>query len=343
MEESFKRIKLFVKDNLLIISIIMLIAMLILYKGLIKEITIIDGEKEIQLNIACINVEDVLKKNDMQVRSFDKVYPNQKTRVEDGMEIKITRAHPVYIKADGMTKRVMTVNTKVEDILNQYNIIIGENDVLSPQANEEVGINEYINVHKITQKKITENEVIPYNTVVKCNGNLEVSQVNVLQKGNNGEKKIDFLVTYKDNEIISKEEINEEIIKNPVDEIVEKGTCEYIATARGTLKAKKAYIMKATAYDLSYASCGKTPDNPNYGITYTGTRASAGTVAVDPKVIKLGSKLYIESLDGSEDYGFARAEDIGSAVKGNKIDLFIEDHKNAMAFGVKKVKVYVID
>ncbi len=101
--------------------------------------------------------------------------------------------------------------------------------------------------------------------------------------------------------------------------------------------------MVATAYDLSYESCGKYPDDPYYGITASGTKAQPGTVAVDPDVIPLGTKLYIASTDGSPDYGFATALDTGSAIKGYRVDLFMEDNRDALDYGKRQVKVYVLE
>ncbi|HCO18721.1 MAG TPA: hypothetical protein DIT39_03815, partial [Tissierellales bacterium] len=97
------------------------------------------------------------------------------------------------------------------------------------------------------------------------------------------------------------------------------------------------------AYDLSYTSTGKRPGDRYYGITATGTRARPGTVAVDPRVIPLGTKLYIQSLDGTKDYGFAIAEDVGGAIKGEKIDLFFNSATDVRYFGRRDVKVYILD
>ena len=114
-------------------------------------------------------------------------------------------------------------------------------------------------------------------------------------------------------------------------------------TSRGGFRFNNAMDMVATAYDLSYESCGKYPDDPEYGITASGTKAQPGTVAVDPDVIPLGTKLYIASTDGSPDYGFATALDTGSAIKGYRIDLFMENNQDAMDFGRRQVKVYILD
>lgn len=103
-------------------------------------------------------------------------------------------------------------------------------------------------------------------------------------------------------------------------------------------KVVKVLSSTLTAYTAGYESTGKTPSHPQYGITFSGVRAKEGrTVAVDPKIIPLGSTVLIEGI------GIRKAEDTGSAIRGSKIDVFIEDLRTARKFGVKKnVKVYVL-
>ncbi len=118
---------------------------------------------------------------------------------------------------------------------------------------------------------------------------------------------------------------------------------EQAEISRGGFRFKSEMDMAATAYDLSYESCGKYPDHPEYGMTASGTKAQPGTVAVDPDVIPLGTNLYIASTDGSPDYGFATALDTGSAIKGYRVDLFMEDNETAMNYGIRQVKVYILE
>ncbi|MFC3773340.1 3D domain-containing protein [Paenibacillus sp. GCM10012303] len=93
-----------------------------------------------------------------------------------------------------------------------------------------------------------------------------------------------------------------------------------------------------TAYTAGKESTGKTPSHPAYGITRSGSKAEEGrTVAVDPSIIPLGSTVLIEGI------GVRKAEDTGSAIKGARIDVFMNDLKEAVDFGVKKnVKVFVL-
>lgn len=101
---------------------------------------------------------------------------------------------------------------------------------------------------------------------------------------------------------------------------------------------EKVLTTTLTAYTAGPESTGKTPSHPAYGITSSGTKAKEGrTIAVDPKVIPIGSVVYIEGI------GIRTAEDTGSAIKGNRIDIFMNDVDRAIQFGVKKnVKVYVL-
>lgn len=93
-----------------------------------------------------------------------------------------------------------------------------------------------------------------------------------------------------------------------------------------------------TAYTAGVESTGKTPSHPAYGITSSGSRAEEGrTIAVDPSLIPIGTTVYIDGI------GIRTAEDTGSAIRGSRIDIYMEDVRKARQFGVKKnVKVYVL-
>lgn len=108
----------------------------------------------------------------------------------------------------------------------------------------------------------------------------------------------------------------------------------------------KVVEVKATAYCLCKKCCGKSPDSPYYGCTNSGIKIIPGTgmkiIAVDPNVIPLNSKVYVEGLYGAWDYGYAIAADTGSAIKDLKIDLYMDTHEEALQWGRKTVKVYIL-
>lgn len=185
---------------------------------------------------------------------------------------------------------------------------------------------------------------VEHETTIVYNNNQYVDYEEVVQKGSDGLKKSVYQECFVDGELIQRTLEEEIVYKDPVDEIIEVGTKERtVATSRSGFRFNNEMDMVATGYDLSYESCGKYPDDPYYGITASGAKAQPGTVAVDPSVIPLGTKLYIASTDGSPDYGFATALDTGSAIKGYRVDLFMEDNRDALDYGKRQVKVYVLE
>nr|WP_274528652.1 3D domain-containing protein [Paenibacillus piscarius] len=100
--------------------------------------------------------------------------------------------------------------------------------------------------------------------------------------------------------------------------------------------------VTATGYTAGYESTGKTASHPEYGITYSGVKVrrdknAVSTIAADPKVLPLGSILYIPG------YGYGIVADTGSAIKGRKIDLYFSTTKQVYKeWGKKSVVVQVI-
>lgn len=98
--------------------------------------------------------------------------------------------------------------------------------------------------------------------------------------------------------------------------------------------------VTATGYTAGKESTGKSPNHPMYGVTYSGvkvTRNVFSTVAADPSVFPIGTILYIP------DYGYGVVADTGSAIKGDKIDLYYETVKDVYKkWGKKKVQVHVL-
>lgn len=131
--------------------------------------------------------------------------------------------------------------------------------------------------------------------------------------------------------------------RKPFSEGFEETAPGVITTAEGeVLEYVDVIQVEATAYCACYKCCGKHPSNKYYGITKTGTRAKVGTIAVDPKVIPMGTHMYIEGLNGAKNYGMGKAEDIGGAIKGKIIDLYFDTHAETIQWGRQQVNVYIL-
>lgn len=133
----------------------------------------------------------------------------------------------------------------------------------------------------------------------------------------------------------SNELIWAKIFKNPLPGKILIGTStkKKMYMMKKQMKVKKTLIMRATAYYPGPEDCGPYAN----GYTYLDYKAGYGVVAVDPRVIKLGTKVYVEG------YGYALAVDIGGAIKGKKIDLCFNTLKESSRFGVKNVVVHILN
>lgn len=103
-----------------------------------------------------------------------------------------------------------------------------------------------------------------------------------------------------------------------------------LSSRSGISRQSKVIKAVVTAY---------TKDDPGMdgkGITYIGTKARPGVAAVDPDVIPLGSVLFVPG------YGYARAEDTGGAIRGNRIDLYFDDREEAVKWGKKELDVEIL-
>ena len=258
---------------------------------------------------------------------------------------------------------VLTAKTKISDILQENHIVIEENETVTPgidseitntktivislkgeeplkiaqntttEINKEQVLEEYTN---LTEKIETVIEEIPFETVTKDVSNGAATTRNaVIQSGKNGEKKVTYKVTYKENEELSREKLSEEIIKNPVDKIVQVQSKSVITSrssfSRVTGTSGKSGVYKVTAYCACMQCCGKTN-----GITASGAKATANHTIAAPRTFAFGTKVVINGTTYV-------VEDRGGAIQGNRIDIYMNSHAEALRWGVRYVEVEVLD
>lgn len=288
-------------------------------------------------------VEELLLKEDISLEKDTYINVSLGTELDDNMNIVINSPKTYTISIGNDEFDVQSIHTTVEEVLSDNGITIAEKDYTYPALNSEISQGNRVELYSVRDIVETEEEFIPYERVVRKNKNLDLGIEKIVQEGKDGLKEIHISREYVNGKLAGENIVKEEVINEPVTNIVEKGTKAMMVTSRGNTSFHKVITMSATAYDLSFESCGKYPDHPAYGITASGTKAGPGVVAVDPRVIPLGTRLYVESLDNTPDYGFCVAEDTGGAIKGNKIDLFFHSSTDVKNFGRRNVKVYILD
>jgi len=287
-------------------------------------------------------VEELLEKEGILINEKTYINMSLDTMLDDNMNIIIKNPKTYTLLSGGLEVDVESLYTSVGEILQDQNIVLGEKDFTYPSLDSTISSGSVIELFKVEEVVEIIEDTLPFETIVKKNNSMDIGTSKIVQNGVDGFRRIYIQKEFVNGELNNTEFLKEEIVSNPLSNIIEKGTKDIIVTSRGNTSYRKAMTMTATAYDLSFESCGKNPGDKHYGLTASGTKARPGVVAVDPKVIPLGTKLYIESLDGTKDYGFAIAEDTGGAIKGNKIDLFFESSTDVYKFGRRRVKVYII-
>lgn len=270
-----------------------------------------------------------LESADVDVYDGDKV-------TSDNANIYIDRAFYVTVKADGVNTTLKTTDKSVSDIIAQAGVTVSADDIVTPARDEVVSASAVIEISRVTSDTETVTEKIKFETKKEETDSLYVGQSEVVTEGKNGEKEYVYKVTYTDGKETARELISETVTKEPVDKVIKVGTKKKAAvtTSATPTSYKKMLTMRATAY--TYGDDGGNR-------TCTGVRPYKGIVAVDPSVIPLGTKLYIETSDGKYIYGNAVAADIGGAINGNKIDVFLESNSECRAFGRRTVNVYILD
>lgn len=304
------------------------------------------------------HVKDFYQAEKIKFSKHDDVSHLGSEKIEDGLVINITEAYELDIINVDDTETVWTTGGTVEEILAENNIAPKRDDKVTPDLDEEVTEGMEIEVIKVTEELVIEEEKIEYKTKRKKDNSLLKGYEKVIQEGKNGYVAKTYELTLENDRIAAKEKIKEEIIEEAEEEIIVIGTkvvdpvkqtkvlekvkpkaepnhlIEYETVVIEPVPKEKeiSMTMEATAYTAECTGCS--------GITKTGINLLEDrykkVVAVDPRVIPLGSKVWVSG------YGEAIAGDIGGDIKGNRIDLHYPNKKAAYKFGRRSVTVIIL-
>lgn len=310
----------------------------------IRHVTIDDGSGELRTAVTMKDtVGAILAEQNIQIKKGDVVTPSLNSELSRDQQISIQRAAQVVLKIDGKATTYYSVANSVESFLAEAKVTVGEHDGFNASMAAPITNGLELNIDRVNEYYYTVDEAIPFNVQEKGTYSLPKGESNVLVAGQAGIRQKQFVIRYENGVKVSEEQIGEAVTQQPVDEVRETGLLDVVSTSAGNIAVRATHYMQATGYDIGYESCGKLPGDPLYGITATGIRATYGVVAVDPRVIPLGSKLFIQTTDGSYTYGYAIAGDTGGAIKGNRIDLCFDSRQDALNFGRRNVVVYVLN
>ena len=214
----------------------------------------LDNGSKIELKAKKGTVREVLIANDIPFSADDRVEPGLDTKVNGGEIINIYKAHEVTI-VDGDTTTVRkTTYKKVEDILNELNITVGEKDEVTPALNSEVATVDTIKIARSGKTTEVKKEIIKYETKVEKDDSKYVDEKVTKVEGKNGEKEVTYNVVREKGKEVSREVASEKVITEATAEVVVVGTKQRSVAQQQEVVAQQSYSAPAQSYSSAGGS-----------------------------------------------------------------------------------------
>nr|WP_272495872.1 G5 and 3D domain-containing protein [Bacillus pinisoli] len=307
--------------------------MVVIWKAALP-VDLVINEEETKVWTTTETVQELLESQNIKVTEHDKVEPDLSASIKANMEVLVESAFQLTMNVGGEEKQVWTTSTTVADFLEKQNITLNELDRVEPGLEEMVVADATVSVTRVEKVTDVVEESVDYAVVTKKDSSLAKGTEKVVNKGETGKVAKHYEVIMENGKEVSRELLKTETLKESKDRIVAVGTkvVEQTQVSRGSGTVASEFYVSSTAYTAYCNGCS--------GVTSTGINLKANpnakVIAVDPSVIPLGTKVYVEG------YGYAIAGDTGSAIKGNKIDVFFATKAEAYRWGRKSVKIKII-
>ncbi|SEO92565.1 Uncharacterized conserved protein YabE, contains G5 and tandem DUF348 domains [Amphibacillus marinus] len=310
-----------------------------------KEVTVaVDGEVASYYTTQD-TVEQFLSDIELEVADHDVLNVDLTEKIVEQLAIELDRAVQVMVLDANEEDELWTTEGTVADLLEAQAIELNELDRVEPELDTLITKELIVSITRVEEVTDIIEEVVDYSTVRRNDSSIEQGQEEVITDGVDGLIEKQYRVTIENGEEVKRELISEQVKQESEQRVVAVGTkviqqtvsrssSASASSSSNTSSSSRTLSMEATAYNWDCGSCD------GRGLTATGYDLKAnpnGVVAVDPSVIPLGTRLYIEG------YGYAVARDTGGAVTGNKIDLHMSSIGEARNFGRKTVTVEILD
>lgn len=297
----------------------------VLYLVIEKNITlIIDGEVT-AVNTTKATVAELLEQEGIYLYPEDEISVSPDSKLEHTQTINITRSFDIYVNVDGENLSLRSVPITAGEVLEKLNITLSQLDEVSLSLDQLISQTQTINVARINERYGAVREAIAPSVERREDYTLEKGITKVVTSGKDGVRENTVKVTEKDGVEVSREIVKSVVIVEPTPEVIAYGVLSVASRGGVSFTFSKAMIVTATAYTHT-GSCTASGLNPRVGM-----------IAVDPDLIPLGTKVYVEN------YGFAVAADVGSSIQGNRIDVFLDTERACKQWGRQTVKIYILD
>ncbi len=265
----------------------------------------------------------------------------------------VRRSQTISIDYCGEAITAESYGETVGELLERLNIFLQEVDTLSVSLDTLTWDGMELAITRVIREEQTYTAAIPCGVSYCYDDSLAEGEETVLVEGRDGELLCTANVTYVNGAETAREVTSEVVTIQPVETVIavgtglqERGIIEGgnsgLIIGDGTITLPTGEVLtfthsaqvRATAYSHLDPGCDM--------ITATGTTVRIGTVAVDPRYIPYGTRMFIVSNDGVYEYGIAVAEDCGGAIKGDRVDLYFPTYEACMAFGRRDCTIYFL-
>ncbi len=303
-------------------------------------------------------VKDAIEKASITLRKGTALNYSAGDVIEEGMVIEIYDIYKIKVTEQGETIEKVVSGKTVSDAISVLGIEMGENDFTKPQLEANLKNGMEIEIFRVELKEREATEEIKYGTEYKENNNLYKDEKKVVKEGVKGSRAVVYEDYYVNGELQKSTELSSKVLKEPVNEIVEKGTKKRPVTNAHPTSLPTGKAMSELAHP-SYLTIGTNGIPTSYkrsmkakataycspgDLTSTGKRAKNGYIAVDPKEIPYGTEMYIVSADGRYVYGYCIAADTGSYIYS--VDWTVDLHMNSEAqcrqWGRRDIIIYFL-
>lgn len=230
-------------------------------------------------------------------------------------------------------RTVTTHGGTVKDMLTEANITLSDDDRVLPALATPIQPNLPVTITRVRFQLENRTSAIPFRTIFRMSREVPAGRIEHGRTGAPGVLTSTYKVGYVNEHARSFKLVSRTVTKAPVPQETLAGIrvreARALPSRGGIYNRMQCYTMTATGYSPYEGS--------SQGLCANGMRAGYGVVAVDPRLIRLGTKLYIEG------YGYAVAGDTGGAIKGRRIDLGHTTYREANSVGRRQVRVWVLN
>jgi len=267
-------------------------------------------------------VGEALAQEGLVIFEGDLVQPALGTPLVANLAATIERSKPVVLSTKAHSLRIRTRGATVADLLAEQGLVLVGLDRVEPPLGTPLTDDLAVRVTRVQHAYEIAEEITPFTAVWEPDPELEIDNQRLDQEGVNGITRHRYRIVIEDSQPISRTLEDTWLAQEPITKVLKYGAnivLRTVDTPQGALPYWRKIRMYATSYSADEA--GTPRDAPWYGRTRTGRKIQYGVAAVDPAIVRLGSKVFVPG------YGVADAADTGGAIKGRWIDVAFDEGK----------------